>query len=393
MKEKTGKRIKVVVASNGTSAVPEFAGSTWVRLQYMLGLDHLGIECYWVDRLKPIDPLSHHHSLHYLTKRFARTARDFGFADRYCIVYNGGEQYFGITEEQLVEVATHADVLLNISGYLPEDSVLMRIPRRAYIDVDPGFTQIWGHQVDMGFERHNFFFTTGQNVGTEAFTIPTDGIKWLPIVPPVALDAWPLRFDERHTRISTVADWHAPQTAIFEGQNYGGKQAEFMRSLRVPEKSGRLFEIALGIDQAQHEDQAILLWHGWIIVDPYFYAGDPESYREFIQFSRAEFSVAKGGYVKSNSGWVSDRTACYLASGKPAVVQSTGFESTLPTGTGLLTFTTSDEAIAAITSVDANYREHCLAARELAERQFDSSVVLTRILEHVGLGDQLETAR
>lgn len=199
------------------------------------------------------------------------------------------------------------------------------------------------------------------------------------------LDSWPVRSDERHTRISTIADWHAAQNAIFNGENYGGKRQEFMRFLRVPEKAGRAFEIALGIDQAEHEDQALLLWHGWIIVDPYFYAGDVDSYREFIQFSRAEFSVAKSGYVKSNSGWISDRTGCYLASGKPAIVQSTGFESTIPVGNGLLTFKTPDDAVAAVQSIDSTYREHCLAAREIAERYFDSAVVLERILEHTGL--------
>jgi hypothetical protein len=383
------KKLKVVVASNGTSGVPEFAGSTWVRLQYMLGLERLGVECYWVDRLKEVDPLTHHHSLGYLTERFDRTARDFGFGDRYCIVYNEGESHFGMNEERLAKLADDADLLLNISGHLPDDSPLMRIRRRAYIDVDPGFTQIWGHERDMGFARHNFFFTVGQNVGTDRFRVPTEGIRWVPIFPPVALDAWPARIDERCTRISTVADWHASQNAIFGGENYGGKQMEFTRFLSVPDKADRQFEVALGIDQTEHEDQAMLLWHGWTILDPYFYAGDPESYREFIQFSRAEFSVAKGGYVKANSGWISDRTGCYLASGKPALVQSTGFESTLPTGKGLLTFSTVDEAIRGLETIEADYVGHCSAAREIAERHFNSDVVLGHILEEVGLGSEM----
>ena len=145
-------------------------------------------------------------------------------------------------------------------------------------------------------------------------------------------------------------------------------------------------EVALGISQTEFEDQAMLLWHGWKMLDPYFYTGDPQSYREFIQFSRAEFSVAKSGYVKAQTGWVSDRTGCYLASGKPAVVQSTGFEASIPTGKGLLTFTTVGEAIAALDSVDADYIGHCKAARDIAERYFSAEVVLGKILEEAGLG-------
>jgi hypothetical protein len=335
--------------------------------------------------MKPVDPLVHHHSLDYLTSRFDSLARAFGFADQYCIVYNEGERHFGMSEGELAALAGEADLLLNISGHLMEQSPLTRIPRRAYVDVDPGFTQIWGPEL-LHLERHNWFFTTGQNVGTDRFRIPTGKFHWIPFLPPVVLDAWPSRIDERCIRVSTVADWHAAQGAVFDGEVYGGKQDEFVRFIDVPLKAGRQIELALTIHQTEYRDQGMLLKHGWLIRDPYFYAGDPRSYREFIQFSRAEFSVAKGGYVKSNSGWISDRTACYLASGKPVVVQSTGFESTLPIGMGLLTFSTVEEAVGALEKIDANYTEHCVAARKIAERYFDSDLVLGRMLDDVGLG-------
>jgi hypothetical protein len=378
-------KLRVIVASYGTSRFPEFAGSAWVRLQYMLGLQRLGVECYWVDRLSEIDPLTHHHSLEYVTSRFAGMAARFGFEDRFCIIYNDGERYFGLSEEELNAVVDGTDLLLNISGHLMDDSVLMRIPRRAYVDVDPGFTQMWGDEL-LHFSTHNYFFTTGQNVGTCRFPIATNGIDWVSILPPVALQEWPDRTDERCTRISTVADWHASQGALFQGEIYGGKQSEFIRYLRVPLEVDRDIEVAMLVHPYQYADQKMLAEHGWSVLDPFKYTGDTESYREFIQFSRAEFSVAKEGYVKSNSGWVSDRTACYLASGKPAVVQSTGFEITLPTGKGLLSFATQDEAIDGLQRVDANYLEHCRAARALAEQYFNSDVVLGRILKHVGLG-------
>jgi hypothetical protein len=149
--------IKAIVRTSGTSGLPEFAGSTWVRLQYLLGLRKLGIESFWVDRLRPIDPLKHHHSLDYLIERFDHSAHNFGLQDHYCIVYNNGERYFGMTEKQLLQVVAEAELLNSISGHLPLKSPLMRIPRRAYIDVDPGFVQIWAQQVDMALDRHNFF--------------------------------------------------------------------------------------------------------------------------------------------------------------------------------------------------------------------------------------------
>jgi hypothetical protein len=381
MKEK----LKVIIGSRGTSRVPDFAGSTWVRMQYLLGLERLGVEAYWIDRVKPIDPLAYHHSLEYITARFHRLARDFGFEDRYCLVYNEGEKHFGLTSEQVAGLCEEADLLLNISGHLPPSSPLNRIPRRAYVDLDPGFTQLWGAQ-HLHFAPHNFFFTVGQNIGTERFLIPTNGIQWKTILPPVVLDQWPARIDERCERFSTIADWDAVQSAAHDGNVYGGKQEEIKRFIEVPRLAAKRVEVAMSIHQVEHEAQGILLENGWKLCNPYFHAGDVESYREFVQFSRAEWSVAKEGYVKTNSGWVSDRTACYLASGKPAVVQSTGFESSLPVGCGLLTFRNVDEAVSGLQQVDAAYLEHCTGARRIAEEYFDSDRVLGGILDHVGLG-------
>lgn len=376
---------KAIVATGGTSGTPEFAGSTWVRLQYMLGLQKLGIESYWVDRLGPLTAKQGSHSLDYLLRRFRRLACEFGFHGRYCVVYNGGEAYFGMTEAELGSLAESADLLLSISGQPPPSGPLLAVPRRAYIDVDPGFTQVWAHQKDLAFNLYNFFFTVGQNVGRPEFNIPTQGIDWTPVLPPIDLDWWPARIDDACERFSTVADWRGSQDAIFEDQYYGGKRSEFIRFLDVPLLANQRIELALTIGQHDYEDIGLLDGHNWRLRDPYSYAGDPESYREFIQYSRAEFSVAKSGYVRSNSGWVSDRTACYLASGKPALVQSTGFEWRLPTGKGLLTFRTPEEAVAGIHDINEHYLEHCAAAREIAEEYFDSNKVLRFVLERVGL--------
>jgi hypothetical protein len=358
-------------------------------MQYVLGFQKLGIDTFWVDHLPRVDPRKrkHVHSLSYLTDRFDDTARAFGFQDQYCIVYDDGERYFGLSQEQLEQLSGEAGLLLSISGKsLPEQSPLRRIPRRAYVDVDPGFTQIWGQQVDMGFDQYNFFFTIGQNVGGPEFQAPTGDLEWQIILPPVVLDLWPAHIDQGYVRFSTVADLWAKQKAKFEGEYYLGKREEFFRFLSLPKDTKQRIALALSIVYPRdYEDLGLLLDNDWTILNPYLYAGDPHSYREFIQFSRAEFSVAKSGYIKTNSGWVSDRTACYLASGKPALLQSTGLESSLPTGRGLLTFRTLDEAIAGVEAINEDYLSHCSAARQLAEEYFNSDIVLGSILDRVGL--------
>jgi hypothetical protein len=237
----------------------------------------------------------------------------------------------------------------------------------------------------MGFARHNVFFTIGQNVDGDDFPIDLQGVPWQPTLPPVVLDAWPVCSDGGCARISTVADWRGSQDAVYEGEWYGGKREEFLGFLRVPLEAQRQFEIALLVGQEDYEDLGILLRHDWRVLDPYACAGDPHSYREFVQRSRAEFSVAKRGYVRTRSGWISDRTACYLASGKPAIVQATGFERRLPTGEGLLTFETVQQAVDAVHAFDADYDRHAAAARRVAEDHLDSRRVLASILERAGL--------
>jgi hypothetical protein len=363
--------------------VPEFGGSFWVRLQYLLGLRDLGLDAYWIDRLDSPDPGREAHSVEYMVRRFTASLEAFGLGDRFAIVDEREGKVHGASEAELSEWVAGADVLLNIGGFLPAGSFLTSIPRRAYVDVDPGFTQIWAHDVDVWLEQHTCFFTVGQNVGSPDFPIPTAGVRWTPILPPVHLPSWPVRIDGRCRRYSTVADWRGSQDALFQGEYYGTKRSEFVRYLHVPLKAGRRIEVALCIGQQDHEDLGLLLDHDWRAREAYRYAGDPFAYREFIQHSRAEFGVAKQGYVKSNSGWFSDRTACYLASGKPAIVQSTGFEHRVPTGRGLLTFSTVDEAVAAIHEVDEHYEDHAWAARSFAEEKLDAGMILTYMLERM----------
>ncbi len=351
----------------------------------MLGLARLGVDVFWVDCVRPMDPRKHAHGLEYLAKRFDRMAEDFAFKGRYCIVCEKRDRYFGMTKTELRRLARDTDLVVNLGGPLPESSVLMAARRRAYVDVDPGYTQLWAQEWDLSFDRHDLLFTVGQNVGGPGFAPPTDGREWIRILPPVVLEQWPARIDSECRRFSTVLDWRGSQQAKFNGRVYGGKREEFLRYLRLPTETGQHFELALCIGQHDHADLGRLHRNGWRAWNSYLVAGDPHSYREFIQHSRCEFGVAKSGYVETRSGWISDRTACYLASGKPAIVQSTGFEERLPTGEGLLTFRTPSEAAACVREVEADYLAHARAARRLAEEHFDSDKVLGSMLDAAGL--------
>jgi hypothetical protein len=375
----------VVVRTRDASAAPDMPGATWTYMQYVLGLERLGFESYWVDALGgSIDPSKGPHSLEYLIGAFGRTAERFGFDGRWCVT--NGERCFGLARARLEDLADEAELLVTISGQLDPDSPLMRIPRRAYVDVDPGFTQIWADQGALSLDGHTHYFSVGLNVGGPQFRAPNAGVEWHPIVPPVVLAEWPALIEESCRRWTTIADWTGSQTVALAGEVYGGKRDEFMRVLTLPAESHVRLEPAILFGPGDHADLGALHEHGWRVRDPVWYAGDPDAYREFIQYSRAEFSVAKDGYVRTNSGWVSDRTAAYLASGKPALVQATGFEEHLPVGKGLLAFRTLEEAVEGIRRIESDYVAHCHAARALAEDHCDSAKVLGALLEACGMG-------
>jgi hypothetical protein len=273
---------------------------------------------------------------------------------------------------------------VNISGHLRLDWLLGPIRRKAFIDEDPGFTQFW---LDSGIgrdviARHDVHFTVGENIGTARCAIPTAAVRWLPLRPFAVLDQWPPSPQGPPDRFTTVASWRGPYGAVEHGgRRYGLKAHEFRKMMALPQLASATFELALDIDAADAGDRQTLEQHGWRLVDPQIVAGDPLRFRRYVQASGSEFSVAKGVYVETDSGWFSDRTVCYLASGKPVLVQDTGFSRQYPVGAGLLTFRTVDEAAAGAEEIVRNHGAHCHAAREIAETYFDSDIVLSRFLD------------
>jgi hypothetical protein len=277
-----------------------------------------------------------------------------------------------------------SDVLLNVMGYLDPGELTARAPLRVFLDIDPGFGQMWrALGLDDPFADHDRFVSVGSRVGSRGSDVPDCGLPWIATLPPVVLDQWPFR--PGGATFSTVASWRGPFGPIlYGGRTYGLRVHEFRRFLALPRLTGASLEIALDIDPADSADAARLVQHGWTLVDPRSAAGDPVAYRAFIQRSGAELNVAKNMYVDTRGGWFSDRSACYLASGKPVLAQDTGFRDTLPVGEGLLAFSTLDEAAAGVREIAADRVRHARAARALAEEHLASDRVIGRLLAELG---------
>jgi len=373
---------KVIVTSAWGAGYLEGGGMQWLNLHYVAGLQALGYEVFWLDVLGP-PKKGASRSLDAMVEGFRVQCEQFGLGDHWAILYDN-RKAFGMTEGLLQSLCGDTVLLINLCGALKDEELLRRIQRRAYVDLDPGFTHVWAQEWDMDLSKHNLFFTVGLNVGQPDFGIPLRGIEWQTFLPPVALEYWPAQADSDAANFTTVGQWRG-QYAVWKDEIYGPKCDEFLKFVELPRKTAQPIELALLIHETETDDLAALRQNNWRLVNPHEAAGGRDGFRSYILQSRAEFSVAKQGYVKTQSGWFSDRTACYLASGRPAVVQDTGFGRYLPTDEGLLTFTTLEEAVRGIESINADYTAHSTAARKLAKEKLAAPKVLQSILDRAGV--------
>jgi hypothetical protein len=319
---------------------------------------------------------------------FEDVIREFGLADSAVLVGDEGESLYGPSYAELLELAGSAELLVNVAGNVRLDALKRRSPLTVYVDVDPGLTQLWLAAAETAprIEGHDLYFTIGENVGTPACPLPTGGLTWRHTRQPVLLDQWPVAADGRPDHFTTVARWRGtgPHGSLdSQGISLTQKADEFEKVIELPRRTPATFELALSIDAGDTEGLSLLERNAWRVVDPLSVAGDPGAFRTYVQGSGAEFSVAKGAYAETRSGWFSDRTTRYLASGKPALVQDTGFGTNIPVGDGLLAFRDLDEAVAGVQRIVAEYEHHRAAARTLAEEFFDSEKVLMRFLDDV----------
>jgi Phosphotransferase enzyme family len=340
--------VRILVAGM-VAADPHQGGATWAVLQYVHGLEQLGHEVWLVD---PGDASPE------ASAYFAGLAL-------------GPRAFLGRYE------GPDPDLLLDVSGMLRDERVLARTPIRVYLDLDPVFNQLWHVQgTDAGLDGHTHYVTVGLRV-------PTTGHDWIPTLPPVVLEQWPVAERVETDAFTTVANFRGYGSIEHEGVRYGQKAHSLRPLVDLPSRSEERFALALDIHPAE-PDLAALRAHGWELLDPHQVAGTPQRYADFVRGSRAELGVAKEGYVVSRCGWFSDRSAAYLASGRPVVAQDTGFGERLPTGAGLFAFSDVDGVLAAIEALRFDHGRHARAARAIAEEHFDSRRVLTRLLREVG---------
>lgn len=367
-------------------------GATWTRLNWLLGFRKLGFEVYFLEQIAAeqcVDgngrPTTIEHSVN--QAYFERVMSEFGLAGASALIESDSMRSHGLTIPELHDLADAADLLVNISGHLTLEPLLRRVKRKAYIDLDPGFTQFWHADPALAFKvpPHDYYFTVGENIGTAHCAIPTSGIRWRPVRQPVVLEEWPVAKSPALSRCTTIASWRGPFGPVQNGgKTFGLKVHEFRKFIELPACVPYDFELALSIHPAEATDLRALAHNNWRVEDAAKVVADPSTFRRYVQNSDAEFSVAQGVYVETNSGWFSDRTVRYLASGKPALVQDTGFSRNLPVGEGLLAFSALQEAIAGAQRIAADYHHHCRAARALAEAYFDSDKVLSELMNEVG---------
>ena len=380
-------RSKIVVAG-ALAQKPHQGGHTWVLLQYLLGFRRLGWDVLFLDRLEPgmcadedgrACPAERSVQLRY----FGEVMRRFGLAGTFAVLVRegGSERFLGLDRARVHQHVRDAELLLNVMGYFDDEELLAASRKRVFLDIDPGFGQMWRElgTADV-FAGHDAFVTIGRNLGQPGCAIPDCGLEWIATRPPVVLERWP-EWPPCDGPFTTVGTWRGRYAPIeYRGQTYGLRVHQFRRFASLPQLCAARFELALDIDDAEHADLALLAKQGWILADPRRVAADPWSYQGYIARSGAELQVPKDVYVRSNSGWFSDRSICYLASGRPVVTRDTGFSRDLPVGEGLLAFEDLESAREAVERATKDRVRHSRAARRIAEECFDSDRVLGELL-------------
>jgi len=385
----------IALVAGAIANKPGNGGEAWVRLSWILGLRRLGFDVYFVERLSaaacvdaatdlcaPADSENRRH--------FEQVIAAFGLGERAALVGEDGEWLAGIEPAAIAAAAAAAEVVFNISGHLPPGS-LPGARRWVYVDLDPAFTQIWHDDKSLAFSvgGHDDHVTVGLNVGRSDCPLPLGGLDWIPTLPPVVLSEWPATpLPAGALRFTTVSTWRSPHGAVaIDGHPAPLKHHEFRRLRGLPGGvEGAAFELALEIHPGDAADLEALRAAGWAVVSPREVAAGPEAFAAYLRGSGAELSVAQGAYVESRCGWFSDRTAAYLASGRPALVQDTGLAGRLPVGEGLLTFSTPAEVAAGAQRIIADPAAHAEAAHALAVEHLDSDRVLGELLGRLGIG-------
>jgi hypothetical protein len=389
------KRKRIVVM--GFMGSMPIAGVIWQHVHYMVGLKRLGHDVYYIEDSArfPYNPETFEvtDEFDYAAKILRRLASEFNFKNHwaYCARYLRGNPTAGLELRKIRQLYREADAILNICGAQELNDDLLVSDRILYIESDPGVEQI---KIDKGVKstveylgRHQALFTFGENVGRKGFPVPTHGLKWLPTRQPVVTDLWGTRrFPPGAAVFTSVANWSTSgqKDITWRGKKYlWSKSREFLRFIGAPKKAGETFELATNIKHSATRKR--FERNGWRFTSPLQMSVDYWLYRDYIQRSKGEFTVAKDQYVRLNTGWFSDRSACYLAAGRPVIIQETGFTKYYGSNVGLLSFRTVDEIADAVKSINADYAKHSRAAYGIAREDFEAENVVRSILDRAGV--------
>jgi hypothetical protein len=368
------------------------AGIAWQAMHYVLGLERLGYEAWYIEDggANPYDPRQNSVVMEcdYNVGFVRRMMERYGLGDRWAYWDAINDRYHGLSRERVHALYRESDALINLCGATRLRDEHMACPVRIMVDTDPVYEQIKYAKADAAsrgyLDAHTHFFTYGENLGAPDCPVPLSGIPWKPTRPPVVLSEWPV--DERQPDcFTTIATWENKGKNIeFGGDTYvWSKHLNFLRFLDVPRRAGSCFRMAMLPPTPAVEREVTAA--GWQLTDPRPVSAGMDEYRDFVRGSRGEFTVAKDIYVRPNSGWFSDRSVCYLAAGRPVVTMRTGFTKFYPAGRGLFEYDSLEEVAAALEAIDRDYPAHSRAARRVAAEFFDSDAVIGRLMKDAGL--------
>jgi len=373
------------------------AGVIWQHVHYIVGLQKLGHDVFYIEdsaRL-PYNPetMEVNNEFDYAAKILEQLATEFDFKRRwgFCARYLPGNPTAGLSLKRIRALYREADAILNICGTQEFNDDLLTSDRILYVESDPGVEQI---KVDQRVKatiqylrRHHALFTFGENVGSDAFPVPTHKLKWHPTRQPVVSDLWKNNRRPRSAAVFTsVANWSTSGLKDIEwrGEKYlWSKSREFIRFVAAPKKSREPFELATDIKDARTREK--FERNGWRFRPPQDLSADYRLYRDYIRRSKGEFTVAKDQYVRLDTGWFSDRSGCYLAAGRPVITQETGFTKVFGKHDGLFAFKSLGDIAEAVKEINADYSRHSRGAREIAREFFEAEKVVSSLLERAGI--------
>lgn len=380
------KKLHIIIA--GYIVGGPLGGLVWHHLQYVLGLHQMGHDVLFVedsdDYPSCYNPQTHllsddpTYGLEFINNVFTQ----YDLHQHWAYYHQPVNRWYGKSEKEVKDFIQKADLFLNLSGVNPLRDYFLIIPIRVLLDTDPVFTQIRNLTEPAALllaKKHNRYFTYGENFGNPGCSIPDDGLYWLPTRQPLCLNAWEFTKGNNNGKWTTVMQWDSYKVREYNGRSFGMKSASFDAYINLPTQSGQSFELAVGGETTPREKLKI---HGWQLAAPLTITFNPSTFQQYLRQSKGEWSIAKQGYVVSNSGWFSERSTGYLACGRPVIVQDTRFSDFIETGRGLFAFSTPDEALSAIEEVNRDYASHCKWARETAEEYFRFDKVLSTLLQN-----------